>query len=123
MAMTADAAAHVSAEEQIHNRGTTAGYWRHYWHLGQLHAARGRWREAAESFLDAEIRGMGPAATPDLEAAWRRSRGSLRGLEAARTAERARVRPMYQCTTSTMWTNRPPVWPPVEKSQYANRLK
>jgi hypothetical protein len=84
-------AALVSAEEQIHNRGTTQGYARHFWHLGRLHAARGRWRPAAEAFLDAEVRGMGSAATPDLEAAWRRSRGSLRGLDAARAAELARV--------------------------------
>lgn len=84
-------AALVSAEEQIHNRGTTEGYARHFWHLGRLHAARGRWRQAAEAFLDAEVRGMGPAATPDLAAAWTRSRGSLRGLDAARAAELARV--------------------------------
>ncbi|HYO46881.1 MAG TPA: hypothetical protein VEY33_09365 [Gemmatimonadota bacterium] len=84
-------AALVSAEEQIHNRGTTEGYARHFWHLGRLHAARGRWRQAAETFLDAEVRGMGPAATPDLAAAWTRSRGSLRGLDAARAAELARV--------------------------------
>jgi tetratricopeptide (TPR) repeat protein len=109
-------AALVSAAEQIHNRGTTAGYWRHFWHLGQLHAARGRWREAAESFLDAEIRGMGSAATPDLEAAWRRSRGSLRGLEAARSAERARVEDerrqelvagsLYQALPAFRWPRR-----------------
>jgi hypothetical protein len=32
-------AALVSAEEQIHNRGSTDGYARHFWHLGRVHAA------------------------------------------------------------------------------------
>jgi hypothetical protein len=84
-------AALVSAAEQIHNRGTTRGYARHFWHLGRLHASRGRWRDAAAAFLDAEVRGMGAEATPDLTAAWSRSRGSLRGLDAARADELARV--------------------------------
>jgi hypothetical protein len=109
-------AALVSAEEQIHNRGTTDGYARHFWHLGRLHAARGRWRQAAEAFLDAEVRGMGSAATPDLAAAWNRSRGSLRGLDAARTAELARVEDerrqmvvagsLYQALPAFRWPRR-----------------
>jgi hypothetical protein len=68
-------AALVSAEEQIHNRGSTEGYALHFWHLGKLHAARGRWRQAADAFLDAEVRGMGVEATPDLTAACTRSLG------------------------------------------------
>lgn len=109
-------AALVSAAEQIHNRGVTDGYARHFWHLGRVHVARGRWRQAAEAFLDAEVRGMGALATPDLEDAWRRSRGSLRGLEAARAAERARVEDerrqslvagsLYQALPAFRWPRR-----------------
>ncbi|HEY7472455.1 MAG TPA: hypothetical protein VIE68_08925 [Gemmatimonadota bacterium] len=109
-------AALVSAADQIHNRGTTAGSAVHFWHLGRLHAARGRWRQAADAFLDAEVRGMGSAATADLETAWRRSRGSLRGLDAARAAVRARVEDerrqtlvagsLYQALPAFRWPRR-----------------
>lgn len=84
-------AALVSAAEEIHHRGTTEGYARHLHHLGELHAARGRWARAVDAFLAAEARGMGAGATPALEGAYRRLRGSLRGLEERRTAERARI--------------------------------
>jgi tetratricopeptide (TPR) repeat protein len=120
-------AALASAEEQIHNRGTTEGYARHFWHLGRLHAARGRWREAAEAYLKAEVRGMGTATTPDLETAWRRSRGSLRGLDAARTVELARVEDerrqmvvagsMYQALPAFRWPSR--TGPPMAASDLA----
>ncbi|MBW3660423.1 MAG: hypothetical protein KY397_02165 [Gemmatimonadetes bacterium] len=80
-----------SAVTEIHSRGTTSGYARHFLHLGDVLAERGRWREAAEAYLAAEVRGMGEVATPGLEAAWRRSRGSRAGLDRAREAERARV--------------------------------
>jgi hypothetical protein len=117
-------AALVSAGEQIHNRGTTRGYARHFWHLGRLHAMRGRWRQAAEAFLDAEVRGMGAEATPDLTAAWTRSRGSLRGLDAARAAELARVEDerrqtviagsLYQALPAFEWPRR--TGPPLAAS-------
>jgi tetratricopeptide (TPR) repeat protein len=120
-------AALVSAEEQIHNRGSTDGYARHYWHLGRVHAARGRWREAADAFLDAEVRGMGSEATPDVEAAWRRGYGSLRGLDAARAAERARVEDerrqflvagsLYQALPAFRWPRR--TGPPMAVSDLA----
>jgi hypothetical protein len=84
-------AALTSAVEELNSRGTTAGYARHFFHLGELHAARGRWAQAAEAYLDAEVRGMGEAATPALERAWLRRYGSLRGLDAARGRELARV--------------------------------
>lgn len=84
-------AALVSAVEVVNSRGTTAGYARHYLHLGRVQAARGRWGPAAEAFLAAESRGAGAEATPELEAAYRRWRGSFRGLEARREAERARI--------------------------------
>lgn len=80
-----------SAVDEIHSRGTTSGYARHFHHLGDLLAARRRWREAAEAYLAAEVRGMGDAATPALEEAWRRARGSLGGLDRARESELARV--------------------------------
>jgi hypothetical protein len=117
-------AALVSAAEQIHNRGTTQGYARHFWHLGKLHAARGRWRQAAESFLDAEIRGMGAEATPDLTTAWTRGGGSRRGLDAARAAELARVEDerrqtlvagsLYQALPAFHWPRR--TGPPMAAS-------
>lgn len=122
-------AALVSAQEQIHNRGTTEGYALHFWHLGKLHAARGRWRQAADAFLDAEVRGMGQAATPDLAAAWSRSRGSLRGLDDARAAELARVEDerrqslvagsLYQALPAFTWPRR--TGPPMSVSDLAGR--
>lgn len=122
-------AALVSAVEQIHNRGTTEGYALHFWHLGKLHAARGRWRQAAESFLDAEVRGMGAAAAPDLAAAWRRSRGSLRGLDDARAAALARVEDerrqslvagsLWQALPAFTWPRR--TGPPMSVSDLAGR--
>lgn len=80
-----------SAVDEIHSRGTTTGYARHFLHLGDVLAERGRWREASEAYLAAEVRGLGPEAAPSLEAAWRRARGSLAGLEEARSGERARA--------------------------------
>lgn len=80
-----------SAVDEIHSRGATTGYARHFHDLGDLLVARHRWREAAEAYLAAEIRGMGDAATPALESTWRRAHGSLGGLDRAREAERARV--------------------------------
>lgn len=122
-------AALVSAEEQIHNRGTTDGYALHFFHLGKLHAARGRWRQAADAFLDAEIRGMGAAATPDLTTAWSRSRGSLRGLDEARAAELARVEDerrqalvagsLWQALPAFTWPRR--TGPPMSVSDLAGR--
>ncbi|MGH7543188.1 MAG: peroxiredoxin family protein [Gemmatimonadota bacterium] len=84
-------AALSSAVAEINSRGTTAGYALHFHHLGRLYAERGRWRPAVEAFLDAETRGMGTEATPALEAAYRRLRGSLAGLDGLRARERARV--------------------------------
>ncbi|HEU4463838.1 MAG TPA: hypothetical protein VFS53_02225 [Gemmatimonadota bacterium] len=123
-------AALVSAQEQIHNRGTTDGYALHFWHLGKLHAARGRWRQAADAFLDAEVRGMGAEATPDLVAAWSRSRGSLRGLDDARTSELARVEDerrqalvagsLWQALPAFTWPRR--TGPPMSVSDLGGRL-
>jgi len=122
-------AALVSAEEQIHNRGSTEGYALHFWHLGKLHAARGRWRQAADAFLDAEVRGMGVEATPDLTAAWTRSRGSLRGLDDARAAELARVEDerrqglvagsLWQALPAFTWPRR--TGPPMSVADLAGR--
>ncbi|MGH7572087.1 MAG: hypothetical protein ACREMK_09625 [Gemmatimonadota bacterium] len=84
-------AALVSAVAEINSRGTTSGYALHFYHFGVLQAGRGRWGPAVEAFLDAEVRGMGAKATPDLEAAYRRLRGSLAGLDDRRARERARV--------------------------------
>ncbi|MGH7558550.1 MAG: hypothetical protein ACREMD_12385 [Gemmatimonadota bacterium] len=84
-------AALVSAVAELNSRGTTSGYARHFFHLGVLQAERGRWGSAVEAFLDAEVRGMGAEATLDLEAAYRRLRGSHAGLDALRARERARV--------------------------------
>ena len=123
-------AALVSAEEQIHNRGTTDGYALHFWHLGKLHAARGRWRQAADAFLDAEVRGMGTAATPDLVAAWSRGRGSMRGIDDARAAEIARVEDerrqalvsgsLWQALPAFTWPRR--TGPPMSVSDLRGRL-
>lgn len=84
-------AALVSAVEELNSRGTTRGYARHFYHLGDVLAERGRWPQAVAAYLDAEVRGMGGAASPALEAAYRRWRGSLRGLDDLRVRERARV--------------------------------
>ncbi|HUP19603.1 MAG TPA: hypothetical protein VM778_06590 [Gemmatimonadota bacterium] len=84
-------AALVSAVDGIHNRGVTSGFARHFLHLGRVYAARGRWGPATEALLAAEQRGAGGEATPELEAAHRRWRGSLRGLDALRARERARI--------------------------------
>lgn len=81
----------LSAVAEIHSRGTTEGYARHFLHLGRLHEERRRWRRAVDAYLSAEVRGMGAVATPALESAYRRLHGSLRGLDALRAAERARV--------------------------------
>lgn len=120
-------AALVSAAEQIHAWGATEGYAAHFWHLGKLHASRGRWRQAAEAFIDAETRGMGAGATPDLVEAWRQSRGSLRGLEAARAAELARIEDerrqslvagsLYQALPAFRWPRR--TGPPMAASELA----
>ncbi len=84
-------AALVSAVAELNSRGTTSGYALHFHHLGRFYAKRGRWGPAVEAFLDAEIRGMGAEATPDLETAYRHLRGSLAGLDGLRARERARV--------------------------------
>lgn len=84
-------AALVSAVAELNSRGTTSGYALHFHHLGRFYAERGRWGPAVEAFLDAEIRGMGAAATPALENAYRHLRGSLAGLDDLRARERARV--------------------------------
>lgn len=84
-------AALVSAVTEINSRGTTEGYARHFYHLGRVLAARSRWGPAVEALVDAEVRGLGSEATPELEAAYLRLRGSLRGLDGLRARERARV--------------------------------
>ena len=84
-------AALTSAADEIHSRGATDDYALHFFHLGEVHAARRRWAAAVEAYLDAEQRGMGVGATPALEAAYRRLRGSLRGLDDLRERERARI--------------------------------
>lgn len=84
-------AALVSAVDEINSRGTTSGYAHHFHHLGDVHVARGRWAQAVDAYLAAEVRGMGEAATPALERAYRRRYGSLRGLEDRRVRELARV--------------------------------
>lgn len=84
-------AALVSAEAQLNSRGTTSGYARHFLHLGDVYAARGRWDAAIAAYLDAEVRGLGGAATAALEAAFQRRHGTLRGLERLRARERERV--------------------------------
>ncbi|MFN2383233.1 MAG: hypothetical protein ABR559_03105 [Gemmatimonadota bacterium] len=84
-------AALVSAESQLNSRGTTSGYARHFLHLGDVHAARGRWDAAIAAYLDAEVRGLGRAATAALEAAFQRRYGTLRGVERLRARERERV--------------------------------
>lgn len=80
-----------SAVDEVHSRGTTIGYARHFHDLGDVLLARRQWRAAASAYLAAEVRGMGEAATPALESTWRRVHGSLSGLDRAREAERARV--------------------------------
>lgn len=84
-------AALASAVAEINSRGTTAGYARHFHHLGRLLAARSRWGPAVEALVDAEVRGLGSEVTPELEEAYLRHRGSLRGLDELRARERARV--------------------------------
>ena len=84
-------AALVSAVAEINSRGTTSGYADHFLHLGRVYAGRGRWDEAIDVFLDAEVRGMGERATPPLETIYRRRHGSLRGLDDLRASERARI--------------------------------
>ncbi|HUP01405.1 MAG TPA: hypothetical protein VM737_07800 [Gemmatimonadota bacterium] len=84
-------AALVSAAAEINSRGTAQGYARHFLHLGEVYAVRGRWDLAIEAYIDAETRGLGAAATPALEAAYRRRHGSLRGLDQLRARERARI--------------------------------
>jgi len=84
-------AALVSAVAEINSRGTTEGYALHFWHLGRVLAARSRWGPAVEALVDAEVRGLGSEATPELEEAYLRLRGSLRGLDGLRARERARI--------------------------------
>ncbi|HKY59757.1 MAG TPA: TlpA disulfide reductase family protein [Gemmatimonadota bacterium] len=84
-------AALVSAVAEINSRGTTEGYALHFYHLGRVLAARSRWGPAVEALLDAELRGLGGEATPELEEAYLRLRGSLNGLDALRARERARI--------------------------------
>jgi hypothetical protein len=84
-------AALVSAVAEINSRGTTRGYARHFHHLGRVLVARSRLGPAVEALLDAEIRGLGSEVTPELETAYLRHRGSLRGLDELRARERARV--------------------------------
>jgi len=84
-------AALVSAVSELNSRGTTTDYAAHFLHLGRVHEARGRLDAAIEAYLDAEARGMGVLATPELEAAWRRRYGSLRGLDARRGELAARI--------------------------------
>ncbi len=80
-----------SAVDEVHSRGTTTGYARHFHDLGDVLVARRQWRAAADAYLAAEVRGLGETATPALESTWRRAHGSLAGLDRAREAERARV--------------------------------
>jgi peroxiredoxin len=84
-------AALVSAVAEINSRGTTTGYAEHFLHLGRVYAARRRWNDAIDAFLDAEVRGVGERATLPLETVYRRRHGSLRGLDDLRAAERARI--------------------------------
>lgn len=84
-------AALVSAVAEINSRGTTEGYALHFYHLGRVLAARSRWGPAVEALVDAEVRGLGMEATPELERAYLRLRGSLRGLDGLRARERARI--------------------------------
>ncbi len=84
-------AALTSAVDEIHSRGATAGYAVHFHHLGEVLEARGRRAAAVDAYLDAEVRGMGEAATPSLERAYRRLHGSLRGLDQLRERERERI--------------------------------
>lgn len=84
-------AALVSAVAEINSRGTTDGYALHFYHLGRVLAARSRWGPAVEALVDAEARGLGSEATPELEEAYLRLRGSLRGLDELRARERARI--------------------------------
>jgi hypothetical protein len=84
-------AALVSAVAEINSRGTTTGYALHFYHLGRVLAARSRWGPAVDALVDAEVRGLGSEATPELEKAYLRLRGSLRGLDGLRTRERARI--------------------------------
>lgn len=84
-------AALVSAVAEINSRGTTDGYAHHFHHLGRVLAARSRWGPAVEALVDAEVRGLGAEVTPELEEAYLRLRGSLRGLDELRARERARV--------------------------------
>lgn len=122
-------AALVSAASELNSRGTTSGYALHFHHLGRLHADRGRWGPAVEAFLDAEVRGMGAAATPDLENAYRRLRGSLAGLEALRARERARVEDerLQQLVTGALSERLPALpyptrtGPPLDRSAIAGR--
>jgi hypothetical protein len=81
-------AALVSAVAEINSRGTTSGYADHFLHLGRVYAARRRWDEAIDAFVDAEVRGAGDRATPPLETVYRRRHGSLRGLDDLRANER-----------------------------------
>ncbi len=84
-------AALVSAVAEINSRGTTTGYAEHFLHLGRVYAARRRWNDAIDAFIDAEVRGVGERATLPLESVYRRRHGSLRGLDDLRAAERARI--------------------------------
>lgn len=84
-------AALMSAAAEINSRGTTEGYALHFYHLGRVLAARSRWGPAVEALVDAEARGLGSEATPALEEAYLKLRGSLRGLEDLRARERARI--------------------------------
>jgi hypothetical protein len=81
----------VSAVAEINSRGTTDGYALHFYHLGRVLAARSRWGPAVEALVDAEVRGLGSEATPELEEAYLRLRGSHRGLDGLRARERARI--------------------------------
>lgn len=84
-------AALTTAAAEINSRGTTTGYARHFKHLGDFYAHRGQWDLAIDAYIDAETRGLGSAATPALESAYRRRYGSLRGLDSRRSRVRARI--------------------------------